>query len=93
MPFPKSTPDKHFADKNPNQLNDNQIEYCVFFLSAGKPSQGSGSFGGVLGSRTTQKEANRQFSYIENQVCLIVQNFPLSFYSTPLFLSFSYCML
>ncbi|XP_050195869.1 ubiquitin carboxyl-terminal hydrolase 37 isoform X2 [Myiozetetes cayanensis] len=35
--------------------------------TAGKPSQGSGSFGGVLGSRTTQKEANRQFSYIENQ--------------------------
>uniref|UniRef100_A0A8C9EGY3 Ubiquitin carboxyl-terminal hydrolase 37 n=1 Tax=Pavo cristatus TaxID=9049 RepID=A0A8C9EGY3_PAVCR len=35
--------------------------------AAGKPSQGSGSFGGVLGSRTTQKEANRQFSYIENQ--------------------------
>ncbi|KFZ64982.1 Ubiquitin carboxyl-terminal hydrolase 37 [Antrostomus carolinensis] len=34
---------------------------------AGKPSQGSGSFGGVLGSRTTQKEANRQFSHIENQ--------------------------
>ncbi|XP_040417021.1 ubiquitin carboxyl-terminal hydrolase 37 isoform X2 [Cygnus olor] len=35
--------------------------------TAGKASQGSGSFGGVLGSRTTQKEANRQFSYIENQ--------------------------
>ncbi|XP_015724439.1 ubiquitin carboxyl-terminal hydrolase 37 isoform X2 [Coturnix japonica] len=35
--------------------------------TAGKPSQGSGSFGGVLGSRTTQKEANRQFSHIENQ--------------------------
>uniref|UniRef100_A0A8C5NQ85 Ubiquitin carboxyl-terminal hydrolase n=1 Tax=Junco hyemalis TaxID=40217 RepID=A0A8C5NQ85_JUNHY len=35
--------------------------------TAGKPSQGSGSFGGVLGSRTTQKEANRQFSYMENQ--------------------------
>ncbi|KAF4796926.1 Ubiquitin carboxyl-terminal hydrolase 37 [Turdus rufiventris] len=35
--------------------------------TAGKPSQGSGSFGGVLGSRATQKEANRQFSYIENQ--------------------------
>ncbi|XP_050772968.1 ubiquitin carboxyl-terminal hydrolase 37 isoform X2 [Gopherus flavomarginatus] len=36
--------------------------------TAVKPSQGSGSFGGVLGSRTTQKEANRQFPYIENQV-------------------------
>uniref|UniRef100_A0A8C4YJK5 ubiquitinyl hydrolase 1 n=1 Tax=Gopherus evgoodei TaxID=1825980 RepID=A0A8C4YJK5_9SAUR len=35
--------------------------------TAVKPSQGSGSFGGVLGSRTTQKEANRQFPYIENQ--------------------------
>ncbi|XP_036611077.1 ubiquitin carboxyl-terminal hydrolase 37 [Trichosurus vulpecula] len=35
--------------------------------TAMKPSQGSGSFGGVLGSRTTQKEVNRQFSYIENQ--------------------------
>ncbi|RMC18651.1 hypothetical protein DUI87_04547 [Hirundo rustica rustica] len=35
--------------------------------TAGKPSQGSGSFGGVLGSRATQKEANRQFSHIENQ--------------------------
>ncbi|KAJ7405242.1 Ubiquitin carboxyl-terminal hydrolase 37 [Willisornis vidua] len=35
--------------------------------TAGKPAQGSGSFGGVLGSRTTQKEANRQFSHIENQ--------------------------
>ncbi|XP_062482758.1 ubiquitin carboxyl-terminal hydrolase 37 [Pezoporus occidentalis] len=35
--------------------------------TVGKPSQGSGSFGGVLGSRTTQKEVNRQFSYIENQ--------------------------
>ncbi|KAF2978920.1 hypothetical protein EK904_008530 [Melospiza melodia maxima] len=35
--------------------------------TAGKPSQGSGSFAGVLGSRTTQKEANRQFSYMENQ--------------------------
>ncbi|XP_061226173.1 ubiquitin carboxyl-terminal hydrolase 37 isoform X3 [Neopsephotus bourkii] len=37
------------------------------FHTVGKPSQGSGSFGGVLGSRTTQKEVNRQFSYIENQ--------------------------
>uniref|UniRef100_A0A8C3TDV8 ubiquitinyl hydrolase 1 n=1 Tax=Chelydra serpentina TaxID=8475 RepID=A0A8C3TDV8_CHESE len=36
--------------------------------TAVKPSQGSGNFGGVLGSRTTQKEANRQFPYIENQV-------------------------
>ncbi|XP_074857604.1 ubiquitin carboxyl-terminal hydrolase 37 [Carettochelys insculpta] len=36
--------------------------------TAVKPSQGSGSFGGVLGSRTTQKEANRQFQYVENQV-------------------------
>ncbi|XP_044887925.1 ubiquitin carboxyl-terminal hydrolase 37 isoform X2 [Mauremys mutica] len=36
--------------------------------TAVKPSQGSGSFGGVLGSRTTQKEANRQFPYTENQV-------------------------
>ncbi|XP_001365238.1 ubiquitin carboxyl-terminal hydrolase 37 [Monodelphis domestica] len=35
--------------------------------TAMKPSQGSGSFGGVLGSRTTQKEANRQFPYVENQ--------------------------
>lgn len=69
MPFPKSTPAKYFANKNCSQLNDSQIKYGVLFLSAGKPSQGSGSFGGVLGSRTTQKEANRQFSYIENQVC------------------------
>lgn len=77
MPFPKSAPAKYFANKNPNQVNDNQIKYCVLFLPAGKPSQGSGSFGGVLGSRTTQKETNRQFSYIENQVRLIVQIFPL----------------
>lgn len=69
MPFPKSTPAKPCANKNPSWLNDNQIKYCVLFLSAGKPSQGSGSFGGVLGSRAPQKEANRQFSYIENQVC------------------------
>ncbi|XP_066467089.1 ubiquitin carboxyl-terminal hydrolase 37-like, partial [Tiliqua scincoides] len=32
-----------------------------------KSSQGSGSFGGVLGNRTTQKDSNRQFPYIENQ--------------------------
>ncbi|XP_028597904.2 ubiquitin carboxyl-terminal hydrolase 37 isoform X1 [Podarcis muralis] len=34
--------------------------------TAVKSSQGSGSFG-VLGSRTTQKDSNRQFPYIENQ--------------------------
>ncbi|XP_006036518.1 ubiquitin carboxyl-terminal hydrolase 37 isoform X1 [Alligator sinensis] len=32
-----------------------------------RPSQGSGSFGGVLGNRAKQKEMNRQFPYIENQ--------------------------
>lgn len=32
-----------------------------------KSSQGSGSFGGVLGNRTAQKDSNRQFPYIENQ--------------------------
>ncbi|XP_039769439.1 ubiquitin carboxyl-terminal hydrolase 37 isoform X2 [Ornithorhynchus anatinus] len=35
--------------------------------TATKPSQGSGSFGGILGSRTPQQEINRHFSYIENQ--------------------------
>ncbi|XP_061465273.1 ubiquitin carboxyl-terminal hydrolase 37 isoform X2 [Rhineura floridana] len=35
--------------------------------AAVKSSQGSGSFGCVLGNRTTQKDSNRQFSYIENQ--------------------------
>ncbi|XP_042327694.1 ubiquitin carboxyl-terminal hydrolase 37 isoform X1 [Sceloporus undulatus] len=35
--------------------------------AAVKTSQGSGSFGGVLGNRTTQKDSNRQFPYIENQ--------------------------
>uniref|UniRef100_A0A2K6FS24 Ubiquitin carboxyl-terminal hydrolase n=1 Tax=Propithecus coquereli TaxID=379532 RepID=A0A2K6FS24_PROCO len=32
-----------------------------------KPSQGSGSFGAILGSRTSQKETNRQLSYSDNQ--------------------------
>ncbi|XP_062972823.1 ubiquitin carboxyl-terminal hydrolase 37 isoform X2 [Elgaria multicarinata webbii] len=36
--------------------------------AAAKSSQGSGSFGGVLGNRTTQKDSNRQFPYIENQI-------------------------
>ncbi|CAH6791772.1 ubiquitin carboxyl-terminal hydrolase 37 isoform X2 [Phodopus roborovskii] len=35
--------------------------------SAMKPSQGSGSFGSILGSRTSQKETNRQISYSDNQ--------------------------
>ncbi|XP_060049876.1 ubiquitin carboxyl-terminal hydrolase 37 isoform X2 [Erinaceus europaeus] len=35
--------------------------------TAMKP-QGSGSFGAVLGSRTSQKETNRQLSYSDNQV-------------------------
>ncbi|XP_053142723.1 ubiquitin carboxyl-terminal hydrolase 37 isoform X2 [Hemicordylus capensis] len=35
--------------------------------AAVKCTQGSGSFGGVLGSRITQKDSNRQFPYIENQ--------------------------
>lgn len=32
-----------------------------------KPSQGSGSFGAILGSRASQKEANRQLSCSDNQ--------------------------
>uniref|UniRef100_A0A8C5XV72 Ubiquitin carboxyl-terminal hydrolase n=2 Tax=Microcebus murinus TaxID=30608 RepID=A0A8C5XV72_MICMU len=35
--------------------------------AAMKPSQGSGSFGVILGSRTSQKETNRQLSYSDNQ--------------------------
>ncbi|KAF7241907.1 Ubiquitin carboxyl-terminal hydrolase 37 [Varanus komodoensis] len=35
--------------------------------TAAKSSQGSGSFGSVLGNRTTQKDSNRQFPYSENQ--------------------------
>uniref|UniRef100_A0A8D0HBF5 ubiquitinyl hydrolase 1 n=1 Tax=Sphenodon punctatus TaxID=8508 RepID=A0A8D0HBF5_SPHPU len=35
--------------------------------TAVKASQGSCSFGGVLGSRSAQKDANRQFPYMENQ--------------------------
>lgn len=37
--------------------------------AAMKPSQGSGSFGAILGSRTSQKETHRQLSYSDNQVC------------------------
>lgn len=36
--------------------------------TAMKASQGSGSFGAVLGSRPSQKETNRQLSYSDNQV-------------------------
>ncbi|XP_044293896.1 ubiquitin carboxyl-terminal hydrolase 37 isoform X3 [Varanus komodoensis] len=36
--------------------------------TAAKSSQGSGSFGSVLGNRTTQKDSNRQFPYSENQM-------------------------
>ncbi|OBS76486.1 hypothetical protein A6R68_17067, partial [Neotoma lepida] len=32
-----------------------------------KPSQGSGSFGAILGSRASQKETSRQLSYSDNQ--------------------------
>ncbi|XP_038596758.1 ubiquitin carboxyl-terminal hydrolase 37 [Tachyglossus aculeatus] len=35
--------------------------------AAMKPSQGSGSFGGILGNRAAPQEINRHFSYIENQ--------------------------
>ncbi|XP_016052287.1 PREDICTED: ubiquitin carboxyl-terminal hydrolase 37 isoform X2 [Miniopterus natalensis] len=35
--------------------------------AAMKTSQGSGSFGAILGSRTSQKETNRQLSYSDNQ--------------------------
>ncbi|XP_057359540.1 ubiquitin carboxyl-terminal hydrolase 37 isoform X3 [Manis pentadactyla] len=35
--------------------------------AAMKPSQGSGNFGAVLGSRASQKETNRQLSYSDNQ--------------------------
>ncbi|XP_063122576.1 ubiquitin carboxyl-terminal hydrolase 37 isoform X6 [Rattus norvegicus] len=35
--------------------------------AAMKSSQGSGSFGTILGSRTSQKETNRQLSYSDNQ--------------------------
>ncbi|XP_036290454.1 ubiquitin carboxyl-terminal hydrolase 37 isoform X3 [Pipistrellus kuhlii] len=35
--------------------------------AAMKPSQGSGSFGAILGSRTSQKETHRQLSYSDNQ--------------------------
>ncbi|KAM5228569.1 ubiquitin carboxyl-terminal hydrolase 37 isoform 2-T2 [Ctenodactylus gundi] len=35
--------------------------------AAMKPSQGSGSFGAILGSRASQKETNRQLSYSDNQ--------------------------
>ncbi|XP_065786657.1 ubiquitin carboxyl-terminal hydrolase 37 isoform X3 [Muntiacus reevesi] len=36
--------------------------------AAMKPSQGSSNFGAILGSRTSQKETNRQLSYSDNQV-------------------------
>ncbi|KAM6152240.1 ubiquitin carboxyl-terminal hydrolase 37 isoform 2-T2 [Erethizon dorsatum] len=36
--------------------------------TAMKPSQGSSSFGAILGSRPSQKETNRQLSYSDNQV-------------------------
>ncbi|XP_013375325.1 PREDICTED: ubiquitin carboxyl-terminal hydrolase 37 isoform X2 [Chinchilla lanigera] len=36
--------------------------------TAMKSSQGSGSFGAILGSRPSQKETNRQLSYSDNQV-------------------------
>nr|XP_023418314.1 ubiquitin carboxyl-terminal hydrolase 37 [Cavia porcellus] len=36
--------------------------------TAMKPSQGSGSFGAILGNRPSQKETNRQLSYSDNQV-------------------------
>ncbi|XP_052605817.1 ubiquitin carboxyl-terminal hydrolase 37 isoform X2 [Peromyscus californicus insignis] len=35
--------------------------------AAMKPSQGSGSFGPILGSRASQKETSRQLSYSDNQ--------------------------
>ncbi|MEJ1272031.1 ubiquitin specific peptidase 37 [Cricetulus griseus] len=35
--------------------------------AAMKPSQGSGSFGTILGSRASQKETNKQLSYSDNQ--------------------------
>ncbi|XP_054979143.1 ubiquitin carboxyl-terminal hydrolase 37 isoform X2 [Sorex araneus] len=36
-------------------------------LHGAMKSQGSGSFGAILGSRTSQKETNRQLSYSDNQ--------------------------
>lgn len=36
-------------------------------LHGAMKSQGSGSFGAILGSRTAQKETNRQLSYSDNQ--------------------------
>lgn len=45
------------------------IDWIFFPPPAMKPSQGSSSFGAILGSRTSQKETNRQLSYSDNQVC------------------------
>ncbi|KAF3824146.1 hypothetical protein GH733_008431 [Mirounga leonina] len=45
----------------------NDLGLFIFPPPAMKPSQGSGSFGAILGSRTSQKETNRQLSYSDNQ--------------------------
>ncbi|XP_029460909.1 ubiquitin carboxyl-terminal hydrolase 37 isoform X2 [Rhinatrema bivittatum] len=58
-------------DKVPCSDADELSQYlhavCQERSQTGKPSQGSGSFPGILGSRTTQKETNRQLSNIKNQ--------------------------
>lgn len=51
------------------KISDLGFIYFFSFALAMKPSQGSGSFGAILGSRTSQKETNRQLSYSDNQVC------------------------
>uniref|UniRef100_A0ABM5F7M1 Ubiquitin carboxyl-terminal hydrolase n=1 Tax=Pogona vitticeps TaxID=103695 RepID=A0ABM5F7M1_9SAUR len=59
------------VDKIPSKDADDMKLYLETVQNgahtAVKSSQGSGSFGGVLGNRSTQKDTNRQFTYTENQ--------------------------
>uniref|UniRef100_A0ACB8G231 Ubiquitin carboxyl-terminal hydrolase 37 n=1 Tax=Sphaerodactylus townsendi TaxID=933632 RepID=A0ACB8G231_9SAUR len=59
------------VDKIPSKDADEMRLYLEAvqnrFHTAAKSTQGSSSFGGILGNRTTQKDSNRQFQYIENQ--------------------------
>lgn len=59
------------VDKIPSKDADDMKLYLESVQNgahtAVKSSQGSGSFGGVLGNRSTQKDSNRQFTFTENQ--------------------------
>ncbi|XP_060119024.1 ubiquitin carboxyl-terminal hydrolase 37 isoform X1 [Heteronotia binoei] len=59
------------VDKIPSKDADEMKLYLEAvqngFHAGAKPTQGSSSFGGILGNRTTQKDSNRQLQYIENQ--------------------------